>query len=45
MRIETISVLIREIAAEMTAARTLRKPFQLRDLRRTCETMLASLGV
>jgi hypothetical protein len=45
MRIETISVLVREIAAEMATAKEVRELFQLRDIRRTCETMLASLGV
>jgi integrase len=45
MRIETISVLVREIAAEMATAKEIRELFQLRDIRRTCETMLASLGV
>ncbi len=45
MRIETISVLVREIAAEMATANEIRELFQLRDIRRTCETMLASLGV
>lgn len=45
MRVETLSVLVREIGAEMTITKELREPFQLRDLRRTCETMLAGLGV
>ncbi len=45
MRIETVSVLVRGIAAEMATAKEVRELFQLRDIRRTCETMLASLGV
>lgn len=46
MRIETISVLVADIAGNMLAKeREAREPFQLRDIRRTAETMLASLGV
>ena len=45
MRAETISVLVREVAGEMVKAKEAREPFQLRDIRRTCETMLASLKV
>lgn len=45
MRPETVSVLVTDIATEMVKAKESREPFQLRDIRRTCETMLASLKV
>jgi len=45
VRIETISVLVTEISAEMVKEKEARESFQLRDLRRTAETMLASLKV
>ncbi len=45
MRIETLSALIHDISEAMVAAKEAREPFQLRDLRRTAETMLASLKV
>ena len=47
MRIETISALTAGIAGAMLAAKEkeARESFQLRDVRRTAETMLASLGV
>jgi len=45
VRIETISVLVTEISAEMVKEKKARESFQLRDLRRTAETMLASLKV
>ena len=47
MRHETISVLVTDIAAKMRSADPpdARESFQLRDLRRTCETMLASLKI
>jgi hypothetical protein len=45
MRIETISVLVAEISKDMVRADEARESFQLRDLRRTCETRLAALGV
>jgi integrase len=44
MRIETPSALVREIAAEMLEKKEAREAFQLRDVRRTVETMLAGLG-
>jgi hypothetical protein len=44
MREETISQLVKNISAEMVKAGEAREPFQLRDLRRTAETMLAKLG-
>lgn len=45
VRPETLSGVVAEIAKALVAAKQAREPFQLRDLRRTCETMLASLGV
>jgi integrase len=45
MRIETISALVTELAGKMVKADEAREPFQLRDLRRTAETMLAGLRV
>ena len=45
MRIETISALVTELAAEMVKADEAREAFQLRDIRRTVETMLAGLRI
>lgn len=45
MRSETVSGLVTGISAAMVKAREARQGFELRDIRRTCETMLASLGV
>jgi hypothetical protein len=45
MRLETVSVFVSEVSDAMVAANESREPFQLRDLRRTLETLLASLGV
>jgi integrase len=45
MRHETLSVVVSEISAEMRKAKEAREDFELRDLRRTAETMLASLKV
>jgi len=45
MRHETISTVVANISAGMVAADDAREAFQLRDVRRTVETMLASLGV
>jgi integrase len=45
MRHETLSVVVGEISAEMLKAKQVREDFELRDLRRTVETMLASLKV
>jgi hypothetical protein len=44
MRAETISELVKNLSEEMVKAGEAREPFQLRDLRRTAETMLAKLG-
>jgi hypothetical protein len=35
---------VKNISADMVKAEEVREPFQLRDLRRTAETMLAKLG-
>jgi hypothetical protein len=40
----TISELVKNLSKEMVKAGEAREPFQLRDLRRTAETMLAKLG-
>jgi len=45
MRLETLSVFVSELSQAMVEANESREPFQLRDLRRTLETLLASLGV
>lgn len=42
---ETVSTESVGIAADMVKAKEVREEFELRDLRRTCETMLAALGV
>jgi integrase len=44
-RSETISQAVAEISDEMVKAKTAREPFDLRDVRRTCETMLAAMGI
>ena len=45
MRHETMSVLVGEISTELLRAKQVREDFELRDLRRTTETMLAALKV
>jgi integrase len=45
VRHETISVLVSQISAEMLKVKESREEFELRDLRRTAETMLAALKV
>jgi integrase len=45
VRLETLSVRVSEIAEKMVKAHESRSRFQLRDLRRTAETMLASMKV
>jgi integrase len=45
MREETISELVKNLSEQMVEAGEAREPFQLRDLRRTAETMLAKLGI
>lgn len=45
LRPETVAGVVTECSAAMLKAKEAREAFELRDLRRTCETMLASLGV
>jgi len=45
VRTETLSATVTDICAAMLKDRTAREPFELRDLRRTCETMLARMGI
>ena len=45
IRHETVSAAVSAIAAELLAEKKVRSPFQMRDIRRTCETMLAALGI
>jgi integrase len=45
LRPETVSHEVADIVAEMVKAKEAREAFQLRDVRRTVETMLAALGV
>lgn len=45
LRPETLSGLVAELSAAMLKAKETREGFELRDIRRTCETMLASLGI
>jgi integrase len=45
LRIETVSAQVTDLARAMLEAGELRERFELRDLRRSAETMLAGLGV
>lgn len=45
LRVETVSAMVNSLARQMMEAKELREDFELRDLRRTCETMLASIGI
>jgi integrase len=45
LRIETVSAMVHGLANQMMEAKELRESFELRDLRRTCETMLAALTI
>lgn len=45
VRPEALSAVVAKISKAMVKAGTAREPFQLRDIRRTCETMLARMGV
>jgi len=45
LRPETVSEIVTDISAAMVKAKEAREGFELRDIRRTCETMLAALGV
>lgn len=42
---DTVSGAFSALLAELLAAKTVKQPFQARDLRRTVETMMAALGV
>jgi integrase len=42
---ETVTVEVRYVSASMFVAGEAKSDFQLRDLRRTCETQLAAMGV
>ncbi len=45
VRLETVSAAVAAISRAMVESKTAREPFELRDIRRTCETMLAGMGV
>lgn len=45
IRTETMAAVVADVAAAMVADKTAREPFEHRDIRRTCETMLARMGV
>jgi integrase len=45
LRLETVSGAVAGFSAAMVKAKQARSAFQLRDVRRTCETMLAELGI
>jgi integrase len=45
LRIETLSAIVNDVCRVMMVKGTAREAFQLRDVRRTCETMLAQMGV
>lgn len=45
LRPETLWATMSEIVEKMMKGKEAREPFQLRDIRRTCETMLASLKI
>lgn len=45
IRPETVSIAIRAVCDEMLKNGEARSAFQMRDIRRTCETMLAAMGV
>jgi integrase len=45
LRVETVSALVNDIATEMLEVKELRESFELRDIRRTCETMMAALKI
>lgn len=45
VRVETLSAVAADISKAMVKAKTSPVPFELRDIRRTCETELARIGV
>jgi len=44
-RMETISAAVTQISKDMVEAGEARSPFEMRDIRRTCETMFAAMGI
>ena len=42
---ETISAAVTQISKDMVEAGEARSPFEMRDIRRTCETMFAAMGI
>jgi integrase len=45
LRPESLSAVTRQIAASLLKSKLAASSFQLRDLRRTCETLMAGMGV
>ena len=45
VRTETLAAVVTDISAAMVKDKTAVAPFQMRDLRRTCETMMARMGI
>jgi integrase len=45
VRPEKLSAVVADISTVMVKDKLAREPFQLRDIRRTCETMLAGMGI
>ena len=45
LRPETVSAAVADLVRELLREKTIREAFMLSDLRRTCETMLAALGI
>jgi integrase len=45
IQIETLSNAVHGISKKMVENKEARAPFQMRDIRRTCETMLAAMGI
>ena len=45
VRTETLADVVTQISKAMVEAKSARESFELRDLRRTCETMMARMGI
>ncbi|AXM97691.1 tyrosine-type recombinase/integrase [Pseudomonas plecoglossicida] len=45
LRAETLTMLVADISAKLVKDKVSKEPFRLSDLRRTCETMLARMGI
>jgi integrase len=45
VRVETLSGVVNEASGYLVRHKRVREPFQMRDIRRTCETALAAAGV